>query len=49
MRCDVSNLIDGMCDAIKKGIDVDDCFFSLKADWEFDKRLKPYIILKIIQ
>jgi len=49
MVCDVSNFIDGIYDSIKTGIDIDDCYFSGEQDWEYDKDVKPYIIITITQ
>jgi hypothetical protein len=49
LMCDVANLVDGIFDAIKVGLGVDDCYYSLKADWEYDKEIKPYIIITITQ
>ena len=41
-RGDVINLTEGICDALKKSIDVDDNMYSLFVDWEIDKN-KPRI------
>lgn len=49
MNCDVANLVDGMFDGIKQGIDADDCYFSLVADWDYAKNKKPFVDLKISQ
>ena len=48
LRCDVANLVDGIFDAIKVGIGIDDCYFSLSADWDYSKEIKPFIKLKLI-
>ena len=47
--CDVANFVDGIFDAIKVGLSIDDCYYSLKADWEYDKEVKPYIVITITQ
>jgi hypothetical protein len=49
LRCDVSNLVDGIYDAVKQAIEVDDCYFSGKLDWEWDKEIAPYIVITIRQ
>ena len=46
---DVANFIDGIYDAIKIGIGVDDCWFAGKQDFEYDKEIEPYIIITITQ
>jgi len=38
MRGDASNLIDGICDAIKKCFNFDDNYFSGSWDWFIDKK-----------
>lgn len=47
--CDVANLIDGIYDAVKVGIGIDDCYFSGKQDWEYGKGVNPYIFISIRQ
>ena len=49
LRCDVANLVDGIFDAVKVGIGIDDCYFSLVADWDFDKEKEPFINISIFQ
>lgn len=49
LRCDVANLVDGIFDAVKVGIGIDDCYFSLVADWDYDKNIKPFIKIRIYQ
>lgn len=46
---DVANFVDGIFDAIKVGLGIDDCYYSLKADWEYDKEIKPYLLITIKQ
>jgi Holliday junction resolvase RusA-like endonuclease len=49
MNADVANLIDSISDATKEAIGVDDKWFSLKADWEYDKKTEPYIVITLRQ
>lgn len=49
MRCDVANLIDGLLDAIEQGIGINDCYYSVIGNWDFDKNKEPFIQLKITQ
>jgi hypothetical protein len=46
-RGDVSNLVDGVSDAIKKAIGIDDCYFSFVLDYVVDKNEK--IVITILQ
>lgn len=48
MRADPANFIDGICDAIKTVIGVDDRYYSLEVDYELD-RDKPRIDITISQ
>jgi hypothetical protein len=46
---DVCNFVDGIADAIKTGLGVDDQWYSFKLDWEYEKGVSPYILITIIQ
>ena len=47
VNCDAVNILYGLCDAIKKAIDVDDKWFSIHGlDWSIDKK-NPRIDLMI--
>jgi hypothetical protein len=46
-RGDVSNFVDGIADAIKKAIGIDDCYFSFVLDYVVDKNEK--IVITILQ
>lgn len=48
-RQDVSNFVDVCCDAVKQVILVDDCFFSIKADWEMCIKGREQLVLTITQ
>lgn len=48
-RIDVANLVDSVCDAIKEGIGIDDCWFAPRTDWEYEKGIESYIIITINQ
>ncbi len=47
MRGDVSNFVDGIIDAIKKPIGIDDNYASTVADWTIDK-INPRIEITVI-
>ncbi len=48
-RGDAVNLVDSICDAVKKGINIDDRWFSLGlVDWQIVKK-DPFIIISIGQ
>lgn len=49
LKSDVANLIDGLCDGIKVGIGVDDCYFSIVADFDYNKDKPPFVDLTISQ
>jgi len=47
-KADVINLVDGICDALKVVINVDDRYFSLwRVDWEISQ--KPEIVVRVFQ
>lgn len=49
-RGDAVNFVDLVCDAIKKGIDVDDRWFSLgSVDWRIVKGREPQVFIRVYQ
>ena len=46
-RGDVANFVDGISDAVKKAIQLDDCWYSFILDYEIDEEAK--IVIKVIQ
>lgn len=48
MRADPANFIDGILDAIKAVIPVDDRWYAINLDWFIDKQ-NPRIIIRITQ
>lgn len=46
-RGDCANFIDSLADAIKKGIQIDDAWFSFIVDYVIDEQAK--IVIKVIQ
>lgn len=46
-RGDCANFVDGISDAVKKAINLDDCWFSFIVDYEIDEQAK--IVIKVIQ
>ena len=49
-RSDAVNVVDLVCDAVKKGIGVDDRWFSLgQVDWQVVKDREPQVYIKIYQ
>jgi hypothetical protein len=43
----VANFVDGISDAVKKAIGIDDAYFSFILDYEIDEEAK--IVIKVIQ
>jgi len=47
---DAVNFVDLICDAVKKGIDIDDRWFSLgRVDWQIVKGREPLVFIRVYQ
>ncbi len=47
-KSDAINIIDGICDVIKKCIPVDDRYYSVMVDWEIKKE-NPMVEIRVVQ